>query len=245
MKMRMKSKLIASGALPFCVAVLLGVAALVSTTLFSALQPDVTARDRFIPPSLTHANDLPYPVEVTASGLVTVSLALSANGEAPTVQVLRDIPELTPIVTSFVKYWKYTPGMLDGKPAPSTINIEVVFNPPDALNQNLQMTPVAPTPPPLPAGYLPAEVAVGTFAVSPRTGPQTGAVVLDVTIDKYGQVKKVDTIREVPSLTQEAIATVKRWTINPATFHGKEIASHLVVAFVFRVPPKPRYIGVQ
>jgi hypothetical protein len=29
---------------------------------------------------------------------------------------------------------------------------------------------------------------------------------------------------------------VKRWTINPATFHGKAIPSQLVVAFVFRSP---------
>ncbi len=225
-------------------AILVSIAVLVSLAL-AAPQASVAAHDRFVPPILTYANDLPYPAEVATSGLVTVSLTLGSAGETPTVQVLRDIPELTPIVTSFVKYWKYTPGMLDGKAAPSTINIEVVFNPADALNQNLQMTPVAPTPPPLPTGYLPAEVAVGTFAVSLRTGPQTGAVVLDVAIDKYGQVKKVDTIRDVPSLTQEAIATVKRWTINPATFHGKEIASHLVVAFVFRVPPKARYKGVQ
>jgi Gram-negative bacterial TonB protein C-terminal len=237
--MRMKSKPITPAAALLCVALL------VSMAMLAAPRAGVAGGERFVPPSLTHANDLPYPVEVAASGLVTVSLTLSGTDHPPTVQVLRDIPDLTPIVTSFVKYWIYSPGILDGKAAPSTINIEVVFNPPDALNQNLQMTPVSPTTPPAPAGYLPAEVAVGTFAASPRTGPQTGAVVLAVTIDKYGQVKKVDTIRDVPSLTQEAIDTVKRWTINPATFHGKAIASQLVVAFVFRVPPKQRYIGVQ
>ena len=63
-----------------------------------------------------------------------------------------------------------------------------------------------------------------------------GAVVLDVAMDKYGQVKKVDLIRDVPSLSPEAIATVKRWTINPATFNGKPITSKLIVAFVFRSP---------
>jgi Gram-negative bacterial TonB protein C-terminal len=223
-EMRMKSKLVAPAA------VLLYVA------LSGAPQAGLAARERFVPPVVTAASEIPYPVEVLASGLVTLSLNLGVNGQPPTVQVLRDIPGLTSLTTSTVTGWTYSPGKLDGKPAPSTINIEVVFNPPDALNQNLQMTPVAATTPPAPAGYLPAEVAVGTFAASPRTGPQTGAVVLDVTIDKYGQVKKVDTVRDVPSLTQEAIDTVKRWTINPATFHGKAIASQLVVAFVFRSP---------
>ena len=63
-----------------------------------------------------------------------------------------------------------------------------------------------------------------------------GAVVLDAAVDKYSQVKKVDLLRDVPSLSPEAIATVKRWTINPATFSGKPIASKLIVAFVFRSP---------
>ena len=61
-------------------------------------------------------------------------------------------------------------------------------------------------------------------------------MVLDVTIDKYGAIKKTDVIRDVPSLTPEAIAAVKRWTINAATFNGKAIASKLVVAYVFRSP---------
>jgi len=229
-EMRMRSKLFAPAAVLLCVALL------VSITMLGAPQAGLAARERFVPPVVTAASEIPYPVEVLASGLVTLSLNLGVNGQPPTVQVLRDIPGLTSLTTSTVTGWTYSPGKLDGKPAPSTINIEVVFNPPDALNQNLQMTPVAATTPPAPAGYLPAEVAVGTFAASPRTGPQTGAVVLDVTIDKYGQVKKVDTVRDVPSLTQEAIDTVKRWTINPATFHGKAIASQLVVAFVFRSP---------
>ena len=229
-EMRMKSKPTTPAAALLCVALL------VSITMPGAPQAGLAARERFVPPVVTAASEIPYPVEVLASGLVTLSLNLGVNGQPPTVQVLRDIPGLTSLTTSTVTRWTYSPGKLDGKPAPSTINIEVVFNPPDALNQNLQMPPVAATTPPAPAGYLPAEVAVGTFAASPRTGPQTGAVVLDVTIDKYGQVKKVDTVRDVPSLTQEAIDTVKRWTINPATFHGKAIPSQLVVAFVFRSP---------
>ena len=91
-------------------------------------------------------------------------------------------------------------------------------------------------PPPFPAGYLPPEVAVGSFALYQPNSVGVGTVVLDVTIDKYGAVKKTDVIRDVPSLTPEAIAAVKRWTINAATFNGKAIASKLVVAYVFRSP---------
>ena len=215
---------------PAAAILLLGIA------LLGAPRAGLSGRDRFVPPSLTKASDIPYPVEVVATGLVTLSANLSVTGQPPTVQVLRDIPGLTSVASSIVTAWTYSPGKLDGNPSPSTINIEVVFNPSSTLNQNLQVQPVAAAPP-FPAGYLPAEIAVASFASSPATSAGWGAVVLDVTIDKYGSVKKVDTIRDVPSLTPEAIDTLKRWTINPAKFNGKAIESKLVVAFVFRPHP--------
>ena len=64
----------------------------------------------------------------------------------------------------------------------------------------------------------------------------SGTVVLDVTIGRTGGVAKVKVIRDVPSLTPEAIETVKAWGFSPATFKGQPIAAHLVVAFVFPSP---------
>ena len=211
-------------------------ALLLAIALFCAPQAGLSARDRFVPPDVTSASEIPYPVEVLASGLVTLALNISIAGQPPDVQVLRDIPGLTSLTSSIVKGWSYTPGKLDGNGAPSTITVEVVFNPGDALNQNLKVAPVAASTPPFPSGYLPPEIAVASFAVYQPNSVGVGTVVLDVTIDKYGAVKKTDVIRDVPSLTPEAIAAVKRWTINPATFNGKAIVSKLVVAFVFRSP---------
>lgn len=224
MKMKMKSKPIAPAAL------LLGI------VLFCAPQASLSARDRFVPPDVTSATDIPYPVEVLAAGLVTLSVNVSASGQPEKVQVLRDIPGLTSVAASLVKTWSYAPGKLDGNPVPSTITIEVVFNPGDTLNENLKVGPVAPAPSPLPKGYLPPEIAVASYVAYPVNSVGIGAVVLDAAVDKYSQVKKVDLLRDVPSLSPEAIATVKRWTINPATFSGKPIASKLIVAFVFRSP---------
>ncbi len=203
---------------------------------FAAPQAGVSARDRFVPPDISAASDIPYPVEVLASGLVTLSLNLSVTGQPPSVQVLRDIPGLTSLTTSTVTGWTFSPGKLDANPAPSTMNVEVVFNPGNTLNQSMTVPPVAPTPPPFPAGYLPAEVATGSFASYPVNSVAVGTVVLDVTVSTDGTLKNVAVIRDVPSLTSGAMAAVKGWTINPATFNGKAIASRLVVAFVFRSP---------
>jgi Gram-negative bacterial TonB protein C-terminal len=222
--MRTKSKVIAAAAILLC------------AVLFGAPRAGISAKDRFVPPDVTSTTDIPYPVEVLAAGLVTLSVNLSATAQPDNVQVLRDIPGLTSVAASLVKTWSYAPGKLDGHPAPSTITIEVVFNPGNTLNENLKVGPVAPTAPPLPKGYLPPEIAVASYATYPINSVGIGAVVLDSAVDKYSEVKKVDILRDVPALSPEAIATVKRWTINPATFNGKPIPSKMIVAFVFRSP---------
>ena len=113
----------------------------------------LSARDRF-----SRLTSLRRPTFLSRrsarSGLVTLSVNVSASGQPEKVQVLRDIPGLTSVAAPLVKTWSYAPGKLDGNPVPSTITIEVVFNPGDTLNENLKVGPVAPVPPPLPKGYL-------------------------------------------------------------------------------------------
>ena len=165
MKMRMKSKPIAPAAF------LLGI------VLFCAPRAGLSARDRFVPPDVTSASEIPFPVEVVASGLVTLALNISVAGQPPDVQVLRDIPGLTSLTSSIVKGWSFTPANSTGNAAPSTITVEVVFNPGDSLNQSMKIPPVAPTPPPFPAGYLPPEVSVGSFALYQPNSVGVGTVV--------------------------------------------------------------------
>jgi hypothetical protein len=208
---------------------------MISIALLTAPRAGV-AKDRFIAPDITAAGQIPYPVEVVGAGLVTVSVNLDASGHATGVQVLRDIPGLTSLVSSLVKDWTYSPAKLDNSAVPSTINIEVVFNPGDILNQTLKIPPVAPSTPPLPQGYLPAEVAVGSYASYPINSVANDTVVLDVLLDKFGGAKRIDPVRDIASLTPEASAAIKRWTINAATFNQKAIPSKLVVAYVFRSP---------
>ena len=190
----------------------------------------------FVPPDITAASEIPYPVENIASGLVSVSVNLSATGQVQDVEVVRDIPGLTEVVTSFVKTWTFVPGKLDGKAVPSTISVQVVFNPGVPQTQPLQVQPGAAVIPPNPPGYITPEIAAASYAVYPSNSVANGAVVLDVVVDKYSEVKKPIAIRPVPSLTGAAIAAVKTWTVNPATFKEKKLDAKLVVAFVFRAP---------
>lgn len=201
-----------------------------------ATSTGVWAGSHFVPPEITAAGDIPYPVNNVASGLVSVAVSLTAGGQVQSVQVVRDIPGLTALVTNAVNSWRFTPGKLDGNAVPATINVQVVFNPGIMQNQNLLVPPGALVTPPNPPGYLPPEMSAAAYAPYPPSSVASGTVVLDLLIDKYSEVKKATPIRSVPSLTSPAIAAAKTWTVNPATFSEKKLDATVVVAFVFRSP---------
>src|ERR1700746_2962712 len=83
----------------------------------------------FKAPDVTGASDISYPFNNVASGMVSLSANLGAEGKVQSVQVLRDIAGLTDQATGAVNGWSFSPAKLDGHPVPSTISVHVIFNP--------------------------------------------------------------------------------------------------------------------
>jgi Gram-negative bacterial TonB protein C-terminal len=209
---------------------------LLSCVGFAATRTEVSAGSHFVPPDITAASDIPYPIDNIASGLVSLAVNLSATGQSQSVTIARGITGLAEAASNSVSTWTFTPGKLDGIAVPSTINVQILFNPGALQNQNVPLQPGALVSPPLPSGYLPPQMAQASYAVYPPNSVATGAVVLGLLINKYSEVKKVTPIRSVASLTEPAIAAAKNWTINPATLNEKKLDATVVVAFVFRSP---------
>ena len=199
-------------------------------------EPVVADDLHFVPPDVVTAGEIRYPPDSIASGIVTLSIDLDAAGQIRNVQVLRDIPSLTDPAVLAVKSWTFTPGKLEGKPVASSLNASVVFNPGTLQTHDLTLAPLQPTAPPNPPGCLPPEIATASYANYPMNSVATGTVVLDATIGKSGEIKRLLPIRSVPSLTSPAISAVKTWTLKAGTFHGKAITSKLIIACVFRPP---------
>jgi outer membrane biosynthesis protein TonB len=191
---------------------------------------------KFVPPTVTAAGDIPYPLASLASGIVTVTVNLDATGQVQSVRVLRDVPSLTDPTVRAIKRWTFAPGTLEGSSIPSSLNVQAVFNPATLQTKNLNLPSVQPAPPPNPQGYLPPEVSQATYATYPPNSVATGAVVLDVIVGDSDQIRKVSTIRSVPSLTSQAMTAVKNWSFNSGTYQGKAIDCNVIVAFVFRSP---------
>jgi outer membrane biosynthesis protein TonB len=203
---------------------------------FVATTGKVSAGSHFVPPDVTAAGDIPYPIDNIASGLVSLAVNVSAGGQAQNVDVVRGISGLSGVATNAVSTWSFSPGKLDGAAVPSTINVQVIFNPGALPSRNLPLQPGALVSPPLPAGYMPPQMAQASYAVYPPNSVGTGTVVLTLMINKFSEVKEVTPIRSVPSLTEAAITAVKNWTVNPATLNEKKLNAKVVVAFVFRSP---------
>jgi outer membrane biosynthesis protein TonB len=193
---------------------------------------------RFVPPDILTAGDVPYPINSIAAGVVTLAVNLSSAGHVTGVQTVRDLPGVTSLATGAVQTWTYSPATLNGKPVASTLIVNVVFCSGFLPSDNIPLAPPAQFQPASPsaAAFAPPQLVSATFAPYPPNSIGVGAVVLDVTIDSTGNVAGVATIRDVPSLTASALGALRNWSFSQATFKDNAIASHMVVAFVFRSP---------
>src|SRR5271157_3737319 len=84
---------------------------------------------KFIPPDVTSASDIPYPINTMVYGIVTLTVNLNESGRIQKTEVLRDVPPLTDAVIAAMNDWTFRPGMLDGVAVPASLNVSVVFNP--------------------------------------------------------------------------------------------------------------------
>ena len=192
----------------------------------------------FVSGTVSSVTNIAFPINSTATGIVTLMVNIDPTGQFQNVAVVRDIPSLTSVASSAVRVWSFTPAMLDGQPVASIVPISVVFNPfnPAGVGYTSLSIPLSVAPPGPSSGYAPAQITSASFATYPVASLTSGAVVLDVTVGSAGGIAKIHTIRDVKPLTAQAVKAVKTWMFSPATLQGAPIASHVVIAFVFPSP---------
>jgi outer membrane biosynthesis protein TonB len=196
----------------------------------------------FTVPDVASASDIPYPASTAAAGVVTLAVNLDGTGQIMNIQTLRDVPTLTTQATITLQNWTYRPASLNGRPVPSTLIVNIVFDPAFLDSNNIPLGPPESFQPPNPAAvsYAPPQVLTAAYSPYPTGGLASGAVVMDVNIDSHGSITKIVTVRDVPTLTAAAAAALKNWTFKGASYGNTPIASKVVVAMVFRNPATAR-----
>lgn len=185
------------------------------------------------------AGDIAYPLNTRTPGMVTLDVSVDASGALQNMAVARDVPPLTSAAESGVKGWKFTPAKVGGQAAAGVERVNVVFNP---FNPGDVSIPTKPLPPPEIAegatsgAYRPPDVKTAKYAVYPPNTVASGTVVLEVKVGGSGNVEGVKVVKGVGVLSTAAEAALKGWEFVPASYEGKAVRSHTVVAFVFVAP---------
>lgn len=104
-------------------------------------------------------------------------------------------------------------------------------------------SPSSPAAAPAPK-FQPPEVLATADAAYPINSVAFGTVVLEVHLDASGEIQDVRVARDIPSLTKQALQSIKQWRFKPAMMGGKPVKSVVPVAFIFVRPDLyPRYGG--
>jgi outer membrane biosynthesis protein TonB len=137
--------------------------------------------------------------------------------------------------------WTYAPGSLNRKHVPSTLLVNVVFDPAYLQLTNVPLAPAEPfqLPDPKATPYTPPQLLAATYSPYPSDASVGGAVVLDASVDSGGALTKVTVIRAVPMLTAAASGALKTWKFAAAVYGNTPVASKVVVAMAFRKTAMP------
>lgn len=84
--------------------------------------------------------------------------------------------------------------------------------------------------------YVPAGIVSVAYPQYPINAVISGAVVIQVTVDKGGKIERLKTIRDLNPFTQFALSAARKWQFQAATLHGKPKISNAAIAFVFTPP---------
>src|SRR5437016_6273118 len=103
-----------------------------------------SAQAEFKPPQIISAQDVTYPVQSIADGVVVVDVSIDDKGAITGTRVVRDIPSLTAAATDSIQTWKLVPAPKQGIPEASVLRVAVVFRPRSYLTAGPAFTPIPP-----------------------------------------------------------------------------------------------------
>jgi TonB family protein len=189
---------------------------------------------KFVPADVLSTSEIGYPVNTTATGLVTVVLSLASSGQVQQAQVSRDVPPLTAAVQSALQKWSFKAAVSNGQPVSSQLPVNVVFNPYNPGGTEIVKLSAG-SPAVTPGGrFVPVDIAAASYALYPPDSLATGTVVLAVTVNRRGQAQGIRVVRDVAALTPAASDAVKAWNFKPASLDGQPVSGKVIIAFVFQ-----------
>ena len=189
----------------------------------------------------------PLARQARIQGTVVMEVKIAKSGDVQSLQLVSGHPMLAPAAIEAVKQWKYKPFVIDGEPVEVKTTVQVNFT----LAGGPPKEPDAGTSPPatpqsepsstVPRVRISSGIASGLLVskINPRYPPDAreqrvqGNVVMQVDIDKDGNVETVQLISGHPLLAPAAIDAVRQWKYKPYLLNGNpmNVETQVMVAF--------------
>lgn len=198
----------------------------------------------------------PTAIQDGIHGIVVLELRILPSGDVENVRVINGDPLLGQAATEAMMQWKYRPYVIDGNPVTviTTARLNFALTPSGTEEVSEPEVGVAGVvrsePGATPRVALPTRVRVSSgvsqglivskvppeYPEDARDARIQGTVILQVKIDKEGNVYSVELISGHPLLAPAAIEAVRQWKYRPYLLNGNavEVETQVQVNFTLR-----------
>ena len=199
-------------------------------------RPSPASQVFLTPAEVVSVENVSYPPNTTAEGVVVLDVALTEKGQAAEVGAVRDIPALTSAAATAVQSWKFKPATQGDTAVPSALTVAFVYRPPVAIWKPPSFSAAVANPGSSTNAAIPAGITAITYADYPSDSTAAGAVILQLSLDSTGKITDTKILRGMGALNASALAAAKEWKFEPARFEGDTAKSNVVIAFIFAPP---------
>jgi len=186
----------------------------------------------------------PLARQARIQGTVVLSIVISKEGEVRDPKLVSGHPMLAPAAIEAVKQWRYKPYISDDKPVEVETIVRVSFKMPDYSAMSSARGVPQDSPPRAAVPQL-VRVSAGVMQelLDHKVDPEypadakekhiEGAVVLNVDVDREGNVGRVELVSGHPMLAPAAMDAVLQWKYRPFVLNGEAVAVETTVQVQF------------
>lgn len=183
------------------------------------------------------------PSLVVGSGTVLLEVSVSSAGTVAAVRPLRATPPFTALMEDAVRAWRFDPAVAapasafdraapKGQAVASKALVGAVFRPP-ALTGPTLGTPTLDVGTASDETPFPIASTVPPFPVQAISG---GAVLVEMHVDRSGDVTDVAAVASAPPFDAPALAAARQWRFRPAIVGGTPTPALVYIVFGFPAP---------
>ena len=175
---------------------------------------------------------------------ITLSFDVNEGGMPVNIQVVRSSdPVWDDQATTVLRYWRFTPGMKDGKPVSVPCTFDFVWGPQTLRSKDVVplLSALHPPPPSPSSGNVPPPEVIDSpvppYSEQARNAGLEGTVQVVFTVGADGAPRDIRVLRGLePAIDESVKAAIGQWRFRPALLNGQVASPIVAVDVKFQLP---------